>query len=65
MCLFDDLFNFVFHLMFSLFVPSQQECEELSQKIDTLKDENSVLRQTLAEHSEKCFELSNENDSIY
>jgi hypothetical protein len=56
--------NFVFHLMFSLFVPCQQECEELYNKIDTLKDENSVLAQTLAKLSEECLELANENDSI-
>jgi len=54
----------VFHLMFTLFVPCQKECEELCQKIVTLKDENSVLTQTLAELSEKCLELTNENDSI-
>ena len=64
MCLFDDLFNFVFHLLFSLFVPCQKEYEEQCQKIDTLKDEISVLTQTLAELSEKCLELTNENDSI-
>jgi len=56
--------NFVFHLMFSLFVPCQQECEELCNKIDTLKNENSVLAQTLAKLSEECLELTNENDSI-
>jgi hypothetical protein len=56
--------NFVFHLMFSLFVPWQQECEELCKNIDTLKDENSVLTQRLVALSEECLELTNENESI-
>ncbi|AES65701.1 hypothetical protein MTR_2g045630 [Medicago truncatula] len=43
---------------------SKKECEEQCQKINTLKDGNSVLTQTLAELSEKCLELTNENDSI-
>ncbi|XP_045832187.1 G-box-binding factor 1-like [Trifolium pratense] len=42
----------------------QQECEELCKKIDTLKDENSVLTQRLVALSEECMELTNENDSI-
>ncbi|KEH40780.1 putative transcription factor bZIP family [Medicago truncatula] len=45
-------------------IKKQQECEELYNKIDTLKDENSVLAQTLAKLSEECLELANENDSI-
>ncbi|AES65708.2 bZIP transcription factor [Medicago truncatula] len=45
-------------------IKKQKECEELCQKIDTLKDENSVLAQTLAELSMKYLELTNENDSI-
>ncbi|XP_058761424.1 G-box-binding factor 1-like [Vicia villosa] len=42
----------------------QQECEELCKKIDTLKDENSVLTQRLVTLSEECLELTNENNSI-
>ncbi|CAK8570871.1 unnamed protein product [Lathyrus sativus] len=45
-------------------IRKQQECEELSKKIDTLKDENSVLTQRLATLSEECQELTNENNSI-
>lgn len=56
--------KFVFHLIFSLFVPWQQECEELSKTIDTLKDENSVLTQRLVTLSEECQELTTENNSI-
>jgi hypothetical protein len=50
--------------MFSLFVPWQQECEELCKNIDTLKDENSILTQRLVALSEECLELTNENESI-
>jgi len=50
--------------MFSLYVPCQQEYEELRKIRDTLKEENSVLTQRLAKLSEKCPELTNENDSL-
>ena len=50
--------------MFSLYVPCQQEYEELRKIRDTLKKENSVLTQRLAKLSEKCLELANENDYL-
>ncbi|KAI5397062.1 hypothetical protein KIW84_063038, partial [Lathyrus oleraceus] len=45
-------------------IRKQQECEELSKTIDTLKDENSVLTQRLVTLSEECQELTIENNSI-
>ncbi|XP_039686054.1 G-box-binding factor 1 [Medicago truncatula] len=45
-------------------IKKQKEYEEQCQKINTLKDENSVLTHTLTELSEKCLELTDENDSI-
>ncbi|XP_024631610.1 light-inducible protein CPRF3 isoform X2 [Medicago truncatula] len=42
----------------------RQEYEELCKVRDTLKEENSVLTQRLAKLSEKCLELTNENDSL-
>ncbi|MED6196654.1 hypothetical protein PIB30_049399, partial [Stylosanthes scabra] len=42
----------------------QKECEELHGNMESLKDENSSLTQTLVRLSEECLDLSNENDSI-
>ncbi|TKY69146.1 G-box-binding factor 1 [Spatholobus suberectus] len=42
----------------------EKECVELHKKMETLKDENSMLTQRLKNLSEECLEMCNENDAI-
>ncbi|XP_043721521.1 bZIP transcription factor 1-B-like [Telopea speciosissima] len=42
----------------------QAECEELAQRVDALKDENSTLREELERLQEECDKLTSENASL-
>ncbi|KAJ4961564.1 hypothetical protein NE237_021474 [Protea cynaroides] len=42
----------------------QAECEELAQRVDTLKDENCALREELERLREECDKLTSENASL-
>eukprot|EP01018_Ginkgo_biloba_P005450 Gb_21161 [translate_table: standard] len=42
----------------------QAECEELAQRVETLKEENAVLRAELTHLQEECKNLSSENASL-